>query len=60
MTPMTLMTMNYRGSLNGCDSWYVSLLLPIIMGLRIFLSTAMAEECQSMELWWTGVGLPLR
>jgi hypothetical protein len=29
---MTAMTMNCRGSLKGCDSWYVSLLLPIIMG----------------------------
>jgi hypothetical protein len=31
MTLMTLMTMNYRAFLNECDSWYVSLLLPIIM-----------------------------
>jgi hypothetical protein len=32
MTTMTLVTMNYRGSLKGCSSGYVSLLLPIIMG----------------------------
>jgi hypothetical protein len=33
MTPMTAMTTNCRAFLNGCDSWYVSLLLPIIVGL---------------------------
>ena len=32
MTLMTAMTMNYRGSLNGWGSGYVSLLPPIIMG----------------------------
>ena len=32
MTLMTAMTMNYRGSLIGWGSWYVSLLPPIITG----------------------------